>query len=140
MRKTGNETTDYNADSKKIVNLSDPTDDNDAVNKGYVLSQVGNVDLTAYLRRDGTQSMTGNLQMGDHTITGIRSSSGDNAALTNGGAKSLYLPLSGNKGIQGILNMSNNAIRYLKMLLISNIFMIKLSIESVHKEWKQIWI
>ena len=115
LRKTGNETTDYNADSKKLVNLADPTDDNDAANKGYVLSQVGNVDLTAYLKRDGTQSMTGNLQMGDHTITGIRSSSGDDAALTNGGAKSLYLPLSGNKGMQGILNMSNNAIRYLKM-------------------------
>ena len=115
LRRTGNETTDYNADSKKLVNLADPTNDNDAANKGYVLQQVGNVDLTAYLRRDGTQSMTGNLQMGDHTITGIRSSSGDDAALTNGGAKSLYLPLSGNKGMEGILNMSNNAIRYLKM-------------------------
>ena len=115
LRRTGNETTDYNADSKKLVNLADPTNDNDAANKGYVLSQVGNVDLTAYLRRDGTQSMTGNLQMGDHTITGIRSSSGDDSALTNGGAKSLYLPLSGNKGMEGILNMSNNAIRYLKM-------------------------
>ena len=115
LRKTGNETTDYNANSKKLVNLADPTNDNDAANKGYVLQQVGNVDLTAYLRRDGTQSMTGNLQMGDHTITGIRSSSGDDAALTNGGAKSLYLPLSGNKGTEGILNMSNNAIRYLKM-------------------------
>ena len=46
---------------------------------------------------------------------GIRSSSRDDAALTNGGAKSLYLPLSGNKGMEGILNMSNNAIRYLKM-------------------------
>ena len=115
LRRTGNETTDYNADSKKLVNLADPTNDNDAANKGYVLSQVGNVDLTAYLKRDGTGSMTGNLQMGDHTITGIRSSSGDDAALTNGGAKSLYLPLSGNKGMEGILNMSNNAIRYLKM-------------------------
>ena len=115
LRKTGNETTDYNADSKKLVNLADPTNDNDAANKGYVLRQVGNVDLSDYLRRDGTQSMTGNLQLGHHTITGIRSSSGDDAALTNGGAKSLYLPLSGNKGMQGILNMSNNAIRYLKM-------------------------
>ena len=115
LRRTGNETTDYNADSKKLVNLADPTNDNDAANKRYVLGQVGNVDLTAYLERDGTGSMTGNLQMGDHTITGIRSSSGDDAALTNGGAKSLYLPLSGNKGMEGILNMSNNAIRYLKM-------------------------
>ena len=115
LRRTGNETTDYNADSKKLVNLADPTNDNDAANKRYVLGQLGNIDLNAYLKRDGTGSMTGNLQMGDHTITGIRSSSGDDAALTNGGAKSLYLPLSGNKGMEGILNMSNNAIRYLKM-------------------------
>ena len=115
LRRTGNETTDYNADSKKLVNLADPTNDNDAAKKRYVLQQVGNVDLTAYLKRDGTQSMTGNLQMGDNTITGIRSSSREDAALTNGGAKSLYLPFSGNKGMEGILNMSNNAIRYLKM-------------------------
>ena len=114
LRKTGNESTDYNADSKKIVNLSPPTDDNDAANKGYVLSQVGNVDLSDYLRRYGSQSMTGNLRMGDHTIIGI-SSSQDNGALTNGEAKSLYLPLTGNNGMQGIINMSNNAIRYLKM-------------------------
>ena len=106
---------DINLNQNRIIKLQDPIDDNDAANKKYVDSQVGNVDLTAYLRRDGSKAMTGNLQMGDHTITGIRSSSQDNAALTNGGAKSLYLPLAGNKGMQGILNMSNNEIRYLKM-------------------------
>ena len=109
LRKTGNETTNYNADSKKLVNLSPPTDDNDAVNKNYLNSN--------YLNLDGSHAMTGNLQMGDHTITGIRSSSQDNAALTVGNAKSLYLPLAGNKGMQGILNMSKNAIRYLEMPL-----------------------
>ena len=59
--------------------------------------------------------MTGNLQMGDHTITGIRSSSQDNAALTVDGAKSLYLPLAGNKGMEGALNMAKNSIINLKM-------------------------
>ena len=53
--------------------------------------------------------------MGDHTITGIRSSSQDNAALAVGGAKSLYLPLSGNVGMQGAIHMGNNTIRNLKM-------------------------
>ena len=59
--------------------------------------------------------MTGNLQMGDHTITGIRSSSQDNAALTVGGAKSIYLPLNGSRGMESSLNMGNNTIRNLKM-------------------------
>ena len=115
LQKIGNETTDYNADSKKLVNLADPINDTDAANKRYVLGQLGNVDLTAYLRRDGTQSMMGNLQMGDHTITGIRSSSQDNAALTVGGAKSIYLPLNGSRGMESSLNMGNNTIRNLKM-------------------------
>ena len=49
--------------------------------------------------------MTGNLDMGDHTVTGIRSSAADNAALTVGGAKATYLPLFGNRSMQGNLNM-----------------------------------
>ena len=53
--------------------------------------------------------------MGDNTITGIRSSSQDNAALTVGGAKSLYLPLNGSRGMESSLNMGNNTIRNLKM-------------------------
>ena len=101
--------------SKKITGLADPSDSTDAANKKYVDSKATNVDLTAYLKRDGSQSLTGNLQMGDHTITGIRSSSQDNAALTVGGAKSLYLPLAGNKGMEGALNMAKNSIINLKM-------------------------
>ena len=71
LQKIGNETSDYNVDSKKLINLADPINDTDAANKGYVLSQVGNVDLSDYLRRDGTQSVMGNLQMGDHDIINL---------------------------------------------------------------------
>jgi len=49
--------------------------------------------------------MTGNLKMGNKTITGIRSSTADDAALTVGASKSLYLPISGIRGMQGDLNM-----------------------------------
>ena len=101
--------------SKKITNLADPDQDNEAVNKGYLDQKVTNAYLTAYLKKDGSQSMTGNLLMGDHTITGIRSSSQDNASLTVGGAKSLFLPLAGNKGMEGALNMAKNSIINLKM-------------------------
>ena len=106
---------DINLNENRIIKLQDPIDDNDAATKGYIDLKVANVNLDDYLKRDGSQSMPRNLKMGDHTITGIRSSSQDNAALTNGGSKSLYLPLAGNKGMQGILNMGKNAIRYLKM-------------------------
>ena len=62
------------------------------------------------LKLDGTRAMTCNLEMGDHTITGIRSSSVDNAALTVGASKSLYLPISGIRSMQGNLNMGGQSI------------------------------
>ena len=58
--------------------------------------------------------MTGNLKMGDHTITGIRSSSQDNAALTVGASRSLYLPISSIRGMQGNLIMGGQRIINLK--------------------------
>ena len=58
--------------------------------------------------------MTGNLDMGDHTIVGIRSSSEDNAALTVGGAKATYLPLLGDRSMQDNLNMGGQAIINIK--------------------------
>ena len=52
--------------------------------------------------------------MGDHTITGIRISAADNAALTVGGAKATYLPLLGNRSMQDNLNMGGHAIVNIK--------------------------
>ena len=63
---------DLHLNNNKITNLAEPKNDGDAANKKYVLSQVGNVDLPDYLRRDGSQSMTGNLQMGNHTIRNLK--------------------------------------------------------------------
>ena len=54
--------------------------------------------------------MTGNLDMGDHAIIGIRSSAVDNAALTVAGAKATYFPLLGDRSMQGNLNMGGHAI------------------------------
>ena len=55
--------------------------------------------------------MTGNLDVGDHTIIGIKSSSADNSALTFGGAKATYSPLIGDRSMQGGLNMGGNLIK-----------------------------
>ena len=54
---------DINLNENRIIKLQDPIDDNDAATKGYVDGKVGNVDLTGYLRRDGSLNMTGNLKM-----------------------------------------------------------------------------
>ena len=58
--------------------------------------------------------MTGNLDMGDHAIIGIRSSAVENAALTVGGAKATYLPLLGDRSMQDNLNMGGHAIINIK--------------------------
>ena len=104
---------DVNLNENKIKGLAAPSEDKDGANKKYVDDQIKAipaVDTSDLLKLDGTRAMTGNLQMGDHTITGIRSSSADNAALTVGASKSLYLPISGIRGMQGNLNMGGQSI------------------------------
>ena len=104
---------DVNLNDNKLKGLAAPSEDKDGANKKYVDDQIKAipaVDTSDLLKLDGTRAMTGNLQMGDHTITGIRSSSADNAALTVGASKSLYLPISGIRGMQGNLNMGGQSI------------------------------
>ena len=104
---------DVNLNENKIKGRAAPSEDKDGANKKYVDDQIKAipvVDTSDLLKLDGSRAMTGNLQMGDHTITGIRSSSADNAALTVGGAKATYLPISGIRGMQGNLNMGGQSI------------------------------
>ena len=89
---------DVNLNENKIKGLAAPSEDKDGANKKYVddeIKAIPAVDTSDLLKLDGSRAMTGNLQMRDHTITGIRSSAVDNAALTVGAFKSLYLPISG---------------------------------------------
>ena len=58
--------------------------------------------------------MTGNLDIDDHTIAGIKSSLQDNAVLTMGGAKATYFPLSGNRAMGGNLVLGNNVVTGIK--------------------------
>ena len=90
--------------------------DNDLFSKAFVQTEIAKLPkpATDVLKLDGSKAMTGNLDMGDHTITGIRSSAADNAALTVGGAKATYLPLLGNRSMQGNLNMGGFAITNIK--------------------------
>jgi len=93
--------------SNEIKGLAEPSADSHASNRKYVDDEIAKLPHSdnGTLKLDGSRAMTGNLNMGDHTITGIRSSSADNAALTVGASKSLYLPISGIRGMQGNINM-----------------------------------
>ena len=58
---------DFSMGNNKITSLRNPDDSNELVNKSYVDRKVsqagGSVDLTPSLKRDGTVSVTGNLNM-----------------------------------------------------------------------------
>ena len=90
--------------------------DNDLVSKAFVQTEIAKLPKpdTDVLKLDGSKAMTGNLDMGDRTIVGIRSSAVDNAALTVGGAKATYLPLLGDRSMQDNLNMGGHAIINIK--------------------------
>lgn len=61
-------TGDLNMGNHKIVNITAPTNDNDATNKKYVDDSVSGIDLSPYLKHDGTVPMTGNLNLNDNRI------------------------------------------------------------------------
>ena len=105
-----------NLNENKIKSLGAATEDEDGANKKYVDDEIAKLPHSdnGTLKLDGSRAMTGNLDMGHHTITGIKSSAADNAALTVGGAKATYLPLSGNRPMQGALNMSGHSIKNIK--------------------------
>ena len=90
--------------------------DNDLVSKAFVQTEIAKLPKpdTDVLKLDGSKAMTDNLDMGDHTIVGIRSSAVDNSALTVGGAKATYFPLLGNRSMQGNINMGGFAITIIK--------------------------
>ena len=79
--------------------------DNDLVSKAFVDAEIGKLPKseTDVLKLDGTRAMSGNLNMRDHAIFDVRSSSADNSVITVGGAKATYLPLRGDSAMQGDL-------------------------------------
>ena len=85
---------------------------NDLVSKAFVDAEISKLPKpeTDVLKLNGSRAMSGNLNMGDHAILGVRSSSADNSVITVGGAKATYLPLNGDKAMHVDLNMGDNAI------------------------------
>ena len=80
---------DIDMANHKIINLADPTNNQDVAHKKYVddiIKSIPGGDTSDLLKLDGSRVMTGNLQMGDNFITGLEDpnpSDSDYAASVN---------------------------------------------------------
>ena len=71
----------FDIDSKRLTEVALPIDKNDAATKEYVDNNLPAIDLSPYLKRDGTTSMTGHLNMNNHKISDLEDATDDNDAV-----------------------------------------------------------
>ena len=91
-----------------------------AVNKNYVdgeISKIPGTDISPFLKIDGSRAMTGNLDMGDHSIQKVIDPvNSDDVATKNyvdaeiGYISTPFLKLDGTRAMTGILNMNTHKI------------------------------
>ena len=96
-----------------------------AVNKNYVdgeISKIPGTDTSPFLKIDGSRAMTGNLDMGDHSIKKVGDPvNSDDVATKNyvdaeiGYISTPFLKLDGTRAMTGVLNMNDHKISNLKM-------------------------
>ena len=93
-----------------------------AVNKNYVDAKIPIVDTTPFVKLDGSRTMIGNLDMGDHSIQKVGEPvNSDDVATKNyvdaeiGYISTPFLKLDGTRAMTGILNMNDHKISNLKM-------------------------
>ena len=74
---------DYDINGKKMTNIVDGTGDKDVVSKKWIETHVSTnaPDLSPYLKKDGTVSMTGNLDLNDNKIIGVEKGTDDTDAV-----------------------------------------------------------
>ena len=88
-----------------------------AVNKNYVDAKIPSVDTTPFVKLDGSRTMTGNLDMGDHSIQKVGDPvNSDDVATKNyvdaeiGYISTPFLKLDGTRAMTGVLNMNDQKI------------------------------
>ena len=108
---------DFSMGNNKITSLRNPDDSNELVNKSYVDRKVsqagGSVDLTPYLKRDGTVSVTGNLNMSLNKIINCGQPTGARDVTNKAYVDSEVgktLKLDGSGVMTSVLDMNNQRI------------------------------
>ena len=102
--------------SKKIVNVNAPTQNNDASNKKYVDDTVAanKVDVSPYFKKDGSQKMTGNIDMNNNRIYNLPAPTGPKQPTPLAFTDLKYLHVAGTNKMTNNLNMDNKGIIHLK--------------------------
>ena len=103
-------------DNKKIINLRPPTSNTDATNKKYVDDSIPNT--SSFIKKDGSVSMTNNLNLGNKKIVGLATPTSNTDAATkkyvddNAGSPDLsdYLEKDGTVTMTGNLNLGGSKI------------------------------
>ena len=105
-----------NMNSKKIVNVNAPTQNNDASNKKYVDDTVAanKVDVSPYFKKDGSQKMTGNIDMNNNRIYNLPAPTGSKQPTPLAFTDLKYLHVAGTNKMTNNLNMDNKGIIHLK--------------------------
>ena len=101
-----------NMNSKKIVNVNTPTQNTDASNKKYVDDTVAanKVDVSPYFKKDGSEKMTGNLDMDNNRIYNLPAPSGGKQPTPLAFTDLKYLHVAGTNKMTNNLNMDNKKI------------------------------
>ena len=127
LKKDGTEamTGNLNVGNNKIVGLATPVSNTDAATKKYVDDKTSSsggsgsgLDLSNYLKKDGSVAMTGDFNTGGHKILNLRTPTTNSEPATkkyvddNTGAPDLsdYLEKDGSVAMTGNLNVGNNKI------------------------------
>ena len=105
-----------NMNSKKTVNVNSPTRQNDASNKKYVDDTVAanKVDVSPYFKKDGSQKMTGNIDMDNNRIYNLPAPTGGKQPTPLAFTDLKYLHVAGTNKMANNLNMDNKGIIHLK--------------------------
>ena len=105
-----------------LFEIPAPKYGNSAVNKNYVDGEITKIDTTPFVKLDGSRAMTGNLDMGDHSIQKVGDPvNSDDVATKNyvdaeiGYISTPFLKLDGTGAMTGVLNMNDHKISNLKM-------------------------